>query len=137
MLAEVGGEKTKDAYGQLRAQEAPLFEALKDLPKTSLTLPEVIEVTAAGRRGKATLSVTNGGVYARLVRMRAEWERPEDEAPFVLFSDNYIDLLPHENKSVLLDLLLPTQQLGKLSGTLMVEGPNTETRRIPIRVVAN
>ena len=45
------------------------------------------------------LRLANGGNYARLVRVRAQW--PASGAPFLVeYSDNYFDLLPGEQKSL-------------------------------------
>ncbi|MCL5098013.1 MAG: glutamine amidotransferase [Candidatus Omnitrophica bacterium] len=141
MLLEAGGEKCRSALARLIAQyqpsfesALPLFQNLKDLPETSLQLPEAIELKTAGRRARTTLHLANGANYARLVRMRAEWEHGQADTPFLMFSDNFIDLLPNESRSIALNLLLPDQPARKFEGTLVVEGPNVATRRIPITV---
>ncbi|MDD2763766.1 MAG: hypothetical protein PHE83_07315 [Opitutaceae bacterium] len=144
MLVEVGGQQVRNAYRQLATQyeppfasSAPLFQNLKDLPETTLRLPETVEMTAAGRRATSTLNVTNGDAYARLARMRVEWDQPEGDTPYVMFSDNFIDFLPNESASIGLDFLLPKENTGNMSGTLVVEGPNIETQRIPINLVGS
>jgi hypothetical protein len=136
MLVEVGGERIRAAYDRIALPRKLLFECLKGLPETSLSLPESLEVQESGRRAKSTLTLANVGGYARLVRIRVEWDKSDQRVPFLQFSDNFIDLLPLENRSIALDWLLPQGQFGKSSGTLVVEGPNVKTRRIPIQVSA-
>jgi beta-mannosidase len=137
MLVEVGGDNIRAVYDELAAPGKPLFESLKDLPEASVSLPESLEVIVTGTRAKSALKITNGGVFARLVRWRVEWNQPDAESPFIMFSDNFIDLLPQESKSIDLDMLLPQQRPVKATGSLVVEGPNVKTRRIPIQVDAN
>src|ERR1019366_8846384 len=103
------------------------FETLKDLPTATLTLPSALKVTVSGRKGSATLQVKNGTKYARLVRMRAEWKEGEGNSPYLVkYSDNFFDLLPGESKSVGVKMFLAKAPLGKLSGTLVVEGTNVK-----------
>jgi len=136
MLVEVGGEKIRAAYDRIALPRKLLFECLKGLPETSLSLPESLEVQVSGKRAQNALTLANGGGYARLVRMRVEWDKSEQGVPFLQFSDNFINLLPLETRSIALDWLLPQEQFGKTSGTLVVEGPNVKIRRIPIQVRA-
>jgi len=134
MIAMASGEKPAVPFDDLlAARDKPLFESLQDLPKAGLTLPSEISAVASGSKANAVLKVTNGNAYARLVRVRAEWAG--DGAPFLVkYSDNYFDLLPGEEKSVDLEMFLPAAHSGKIAGTLIVEGPNVEARRIPVEV---
>ena len=141
MLVEVGGNDIMNSYARLKSQyesgfngSAPFFQNLKDLPDTTLQLSESVQIKTDGRRATGTLNITNGGAYARLVRMRAEWNKPEGDMPYVMFSDNFIDLMPNESESIIMDLFLPKENMGNVSGTLVVEGPNAATQRIPIKV---
>jgi hypothetical protein len=136
MIALASGEKPEIAFDDLlAARDKPLFESLKDLPKTSVKLPSAIEATTTGSRAHASLKITSGGDYARLVRVRAEWPATKAAAPYLVkYSDNYIDLLPGEEKSLDLEIFLPSIHGGRIVGTLIVEGPNIEAQRIPIGV---
>ena len=52
------------------------------------------------------------------------------------YSDNFFDLLPGERKSLVLEMFLAEGNRGKISGALVVEGPNIETKRIPVELRA-
>ncbi|MFH1008342.1 MAG: sugar-binding domain-containing protein [Candidatus Latescibacterota bacterium] len=136
MIVAASGEEPATAFDELlAARDQPLFETLKDLPATTLDLPMVMSVTASGRKALTNLEITNGGTYARLVRVRAEWEGGEENSPYLVkYSDNFFDLLPGESKSLALEMFLAGEHMGRISGTLVVEGPNTEPRRIPVEV---
>lgn len=54
----------------------------------------------------------------------------------VEYGDNYFDLLPGESKPVAIDMFLPKEHMGKLSGALVVEGTNIESRRIPVQITS-
>jgi len=134
MLALASGEEPAVAFDYLlAAKEIPLFESLKDLPKATLTLPATIMGAVSGSRANAVLKLANGGAYARLVRVRAEWSG--SGSPYLVkYSDNYFDLFPGEEKSLDLEMLLPAQHAGKIAGTLIIAGPNLEARRIPVEL---
>jgi beta-mannosidase len=134
MLALASGEEPAVAFDDLlAAKEKPLFESLKDLPKATLTLPATITGVVSGSRAHAVLKLANGDAYARLVRVRAVWSG--SGYPYLVkYSDNYFDLLPGEEKSVDLEMLLPAQRAEKIAGTLIVAGPNVEERRIPVEL---
>ena len=144
MLVEVGPQTLRSAYSELARQyepgfesSEPLFENLKDLPEASLQLPSDVAVTFAGRRAKAILVIISEDAYARLVRLRVQWEKTDSDVPFVIFSDNYFDLLAKERKSVELEMLLPNEKMGNITGSVIIEGPNIETRQIPISLHNN
>jgi hypothetical protein len=134
LITMASGEKPAVAFDDLlAARDKPLFESLKDLPKAPLTLPGEINAVISGGKAHAVLKVASGGAYARLVRVRAEW--PGEGAPYLVkYSDNYFDLLPGEEKSLDLEMFLPPDHGGKIAGTLVVEGPNVEARRIPVEL---
>jgi hypothetical protein len=138
MIAAASGEKPATAYDELLAErDKPLFESLKDLPTATLAVPSVLNATASGKKADAALMVTNGSKYARLVRVRAEWKEGEVNSPYLVkYSDNYFDLLPGESKSLALEMFLAKEHMGKLSGTLVVEGTNIESRRVPVELVS-
>jgi hypothetical protein len=98
-----------------------------------LTLPATITGVVSGSRAHAVLKLANGDAYARLVRVRAVWSG--SGYPYLVkYSDNYFDLLPGEEKSVDLEMILPAQRAEKIAGTLIVAGPNVEERRIPVEL---
>ena len=69
--------------------------------------------------------------------MRAEWEEGEGNSPYLVkYSDNFFDLLPGESKSVGMEMFLAKEHMGKLSGTLVVEGTNMMSRRIPVELAS-
>ncbi len=115
MVAAVTGQDPTTPYDQLlAAREKPLFESLKDQPAASLTLPSSLEATAQGGKASTTLNVTNGGSYARLVRVRAEWDSGDGSSPYLVeYGDNYFDLLPGESKAVPIEMFLPKEHKGK------------------------
>ena len=131
IIAAASGQKPAMAFNELlAAREKPLFESLKELPSATVTVPSTLHVTASGKRANATLMVTNGSHYARLVRVRAEWEEGEGNSPYLVkYSDNFFDLLPGESKSVGMEMFLAADHKRKLSGTLVVEGTNIMSRR--------
>jgi beta-mannosidase len=136
MLAAASAETPATGFDELlAARDKPLFESLKDQPPASLTLPSVLSATASGRKGSAILPVKNGSNYARLIRVRAEWKDEGGNSPYlVLYSDNFFDLLPGESKSLALEMFLPREREGRITGTLVVAGTNVEERRIPIEI---
>jgi hypothetical protein len=136
MLAEATGDKPQEDYQSLlAAHEKPLFESLKDQPAADLSLPAKLEAKVSGRRAKLSLNLQATEQYARLVRVRAEWDGPQEQAPYlVLYGDNYFDLLPKEAKTIDLDVFLPAQWGKKVAGHLIVEGTNVGTQKIPIEL---
>jgi hypothetical protein len=136
MIALASGEKPAVAFDDLlAARDKPLFESLKDLPRASLTLPTEVHTVASGNRAHAVLKIASGDKYARLVRVRAEWPDGSSRAPYlVMYSDNYFDLLPGEEKSLDLEMFLPSNQGGNIAGTLIIEGSNIAAQRIPLDV---
>ena len=134
MLALASGEAPAVAFDEiLAAKDKPLFESLKDLPKATLSLPTKISSVGSGGRANAVLNLVNGGAYARLVRVRAEWIG--SGTPYLVkYSDNYFDLLPGQEKTLDLEMLLPAQHSGTIAGTLIISGPNLEERRVPVEL---
>jgi hypothetical protein len=136
MIAAASGEKPALAFDEiLAARDKPLFEKLKDLPTATLAVPSLLVATASGKKASATLVVKNGSEYARLIRVRAEWKDRDENPPYLVkYSDNFFDLLPGESKSLAMEMFLAEGHMGKISGTLVVEGPNIETKRIPVEL---
>jgi beta-mannosidase len=136
MIAAASGEKPATAFDEIVAErDKPLFEKLKDLPTATLAVPSLLVATATGKKASATLVVKNGSEYARLIRVRAEWKEGDGNPPYLVkYSDNFFDLLPGESKSLAMEMSLAEGNMGKISGTLVVEGPNIETKRVPVEL---
>jgi len=106
---------------------------LQNSPPTTLTLPAEIHADISAEKANAALRIVNGSGYARLVRIRAEW--PTAGSPYLtMFSDNYFDLLPGEEKSLALEMFLPAGHGARIAGTLTVEGPNIVAKTIPLEL---
>ena len=119
-------------------REKPLFEMLQDQAPATLNTADSVKATASGNRASTSLNFTNGTKYARLIRVRAEWDEAQPGNPYlVLYKDNYFDLMPEESKSLALDLFLPPGQGRQIHGRLIVEGSNTSPREIPITIDRN
>ena len=138
MIAMVTGENaTRHSKDILAEREKPLFEMLKEQPAVDVKVPASLQAKVSGKQTSVSLDLTNGAGYARLVRVRAEWNGPQEEAPYlVMYSDNYFDLLPGQAKTVTLDVYLPKTSTGTTSGTLIVEGSNVSAKQIPITLQA-
>ena len=138
MIAAASGERPATPVDELlAARDKPLFESLKDLPTATLTLPTELKVTASGKKANAALMVTNGEKYARLVRVRAEWQEGDGISPYLVkYSDNFFDLMPGESKSIGMEMFLPDEHMGKLSGAVVVEGTNIGSSRIPMGIAS-
>jgi hypothetical protein len=53
-----------------------------------------------------------------------------------MYSDNYFDLFPGEEKEVAVEMFLPNEDVAyPLEGRIVVEGGNLERFDIPIQVV--
>jgi hypothetical protein len=134
MLSMATGENaTPYSKDILPEREKPLFEMLKEQPAADVKGPASLQAKVSGEQACVSLDLTNGAGYARLLRVRAEWKGPEENAPYlVMYSDNYFDLLPGQAKTVTLDVYLPKTSTGTTSGTLILEGSNVSTKQIPI-----
>jgi hypothetical protein len=133
MLAAATGDGPEKGYAEvLAAREKPLFQMLKELPPASLKAAGMLQAKTSGKRARIMIDLGNGVNYARLVRLRAEWDGPQ---PYMsLYSDNYFDLLPGEQRSVSLELAFPGNITTPARGRLIVEGSNVAASEIPITV---
>jgi hypothetical protein len=137
MIAEVTGEKPAVEYDKLLSSRVePLFETLKQLPAAMLKLPDALQSPVSGRRARLSFTVTNGPYYARLVRIRAEWKQPPLTTPYLgMYSDNYFDLFPGEDKELAVEIFLPNEEVTyPVEGSIVVEGSNLARIEIPIRL---
>jgi hypothetical protein len=137
MIAAAVGESPAAPCDEiLEARCKPLFETLQDQPATVLRLPPAVQLTASGGRARGSFGLSNGTGYARLVHVRAVWNAPEAQAPYlVMYSDNYFDLMPGETKELSLDLRLPAGMNKPVQGRLIVEGSNVAASEIPLALL--
>jgi len=134
MLVAASGEKPATSYEALFAsRDKPLFETLKDLPPATVNLPAMVKGTLTGDKATIPITLTNGSQYARLVRVRIGWTASAETSPYLLlYSDNYFDLLPGENKNLEVKAFAPAGTVGPIRGNLVVEGSNVSALQIPI-----
>jgi len=134
MLAEATGERPAAGFDALIAsRDKPLFEMLKDLPPAAVGLPPEVKAKVSGNKATIPLTFANGPQYARLVRVRIDWEtRAEGNPDLLLFSDNYFDLLPGEKRDLEIRVSASTGTLGPIQGKLVVAGSNVPAMQIPI-----
>jgi hypothetical protein len=154
----VGNDALRDAYARALASRPPveepaapapvaavkpatatepklLFQQLKELPATQVNLPTSVILTTSARRGNGSVTIRNGAGYAHLVRLQVRWDAPDQAAPFLMYGDNFIDLLPQEEMTIPLEFLLPEgSQAASFSGTLVISGSNVSSQTIPITV---
>jgi beta-mannosidase len=133
MLAAATGDRPSIGYAEvLTAREKPLFQVLKELPAANLKTVSGLQAKANGKRAEVSIDLANGPEYARLIRLRGEWDGPQ---PYLsLYSDNYIDLLPGEKKSISLELAFPNDLTTQIRGRIVIEGSNLAASEIPIVV---
>lgn len=136
VIAAATTEKPVGEFSQiLMMREKPLFEMLQDQPPATLNTTDSVKATASGNRAATSLNFTNGTRYARLIRVRAEWNDTLPGNPYlILYKDNYFDLMPEESKSLSLDFFLPPSQGRPVQGRLILEGSNMLPREIPITI---
>jgi beta-mannosidase len=133
MLAAATGSRPAMNWKQvLAAREKPLFQMLKEQPAATVETAAPVEAKADGDSTTLALTVKNGKNYARLVRLRIEWDGPQ---PYIsLYGDNYFDLLPGESKSISLELKFPEKLDAPAHGRLIVAGSNLAATEIPVPV---
>jgi hypothetical protein len=131
LLSETSGQTPGvESEAVLVSRRESLFEILKKLPPAILSVPERLLVRTSGKEQRLSLTLLNGQNYARLVRVRAEWD--EGEPDVVLYSDNYFDLLPGESKSVQVEFHSIEEHPGTADGRLLIEGTNVTKAEVPI-----
>jgi hypothetical protein len=134
LIAAASGENPQLSYDAfLMSREEPLFEMLKDLPAATLKTSETARVEMSGADATLSFTLANGDRYARLLRVRAEWDGAVRDAPdVILFDDNYFDLLPAESRTVNAKIFFPQGKRQALSGKLIVMGTNLEPTVIKV-----
>jgi hypothetical protein len=135
MLMAARGENPEYRYATVVAANKPLMQLLKEQPLAEVTLgSQPVNMSIKGKAGRFSLDLSNGDHFARLVRVRAEWEDEVNKPHVLLYSDNYFDLLPREKRTIEVDLRLQAKPTGTVEGTLVVEGTNVAEQRIPIHL---
>ena len=85
-----------------------------------------------------SVQLNNSDHYARLVRIRTEWEGEVDaRSNLLLYDDNYLDLAPNESRTVHAILPLTGDTVQQLTGKLYVQGTNLAPVEIPLRLAGN
>ena len=132
LAAATGTQPAVKISDLLAARQKPLFQMLKEQPATTVETTGTLTAKATGNSATLSLNLKNGKNYARLVRLRAEWDGPK---PYMsLYSDNYFDLLPGESNPVSLELAFPEKLTAPAHGRLIVAGSNLAPTEIPITV---
>jgi len=136
LLSAATGKSAQTPFGAiLVAREKPLFETLKDLPPAAVVIDSISPASVSGGDGHFAVRLTNGGAYARLVRLRVEWNGEASKVPYLVkYDDNYFDLIPGETRTIKTEFLLPEGAAGPLSGTLNVDGANLPLQQQAIRL---
>jgi hypothetical protein len=159
LLVAAGSDALRDAYAHALASRPPaeepaapapvaaakpanasepklLFQQLKELPQTRASMTGPVTLATSGRRGTGSVTIRNGAGYAHLVRLRVRWNVPGQEEPFLMYGDNFIDLLPQEEATIPVEVLLPEgSQAESFTGTLVLSGSNVPERAIPIAII--
>ncbi|HUZ45422.1 MAG TPA: glycoside hydrolase family 2 TIM barrel-domain containing protein [Terriglobia bacterium] len=137
MLMEALGQNPEYRYAALAPSNKPLMQLLKEQPCARVNVsPAKIEATFNGNMGAFAVEIANGERFARLVRLRMDWQDPRHQPHVVMYDDNYFDLFPVEKKNVLVDFRMPATFTGTLQGTLIIEGTNLPLMRVPVRLRA-
>jgi hypothetical protein len=133
MLAAATGTQPVVSFKDvMTARQKPLFQMLKEQPATTVETTGTLTAKATGNSATFSLNLKDGKNYARLVRLRVEWDGPQ---PYMsLYSDNYFDLLPGESNPVSLALAFPEKLTAPAHGRLIVAGSNLAATEIPITV---
>lgn len=137
MLMAAMGENPEYRYAAVMGRETPVFQLLKEQPEAGVqALPAAIDAAAKDGTARFKLDITNGGRFARLLRLRIAWTNAPAQEPVVLYGENYFDLFPGEKKQVPVDVVMPEGFTGSANGTLILEGENVPESRIPVSFTA-
>lgn len=133
LLTAASGEKPQISFQTfLTARETPLFETLKSLPQADVKVSAAIG-TEPGEGPYLALQFTNHEHYARLLRVRVEWDKATQSAPYLtLYDENYFDLQPRETRTIKAKLFSANGTVGQVPGKLIVTGTNVEPISISI-----
>ena len=133
MLAAATGDRPATGYAELLSlREKPLFQMLKELPVATVQTGAALQAKASGNGATLSLNLQGGKDYARLIRLRIEWDGPKPYQS--IYSDNYFDLMPGESKPISLELQFPEKLSAPVHGRLIVAGSNVAASEVPITV---
>jgi len=132
LAAATGSQPAMDWKQVLASREKPLFQSLKEQPPTTVETAASVAAKADGNTATLALNLKDGKNYARLIRLRVEWDGPQ---PFSsIYSDNYFDLLPGEAKAISLEVKFADKLAAPLHGRLIVAGSNLPHMEVPVTV---
>lgn len=119
------------ATGLLALHEMPLFETLKELPRTDLAVRMAAEPKDEGQKRSRKVLITNRGGYAHLVHLRVGWGATEPGPLPTEFTDNDFELLPKESREILVQWESDSQ--NKLPhGELIIDASNAQEKRLTL-----
>ena len=122
----------------LALREKPLFQTLKELPAASLKTSESVAVRVRGNTGTLSIELENGSRYARLIRIRTEWEDARTKPELFLLDDNYFDMMPGETRPVTAEVrFIAPPSASRLPGRLIIEASNMPAKEIPLELAVN
>jgi beta-mannosidase len=100
LLADVLPPPQQRPASLLGLRDKPLFQTLKELPRTQLAVSATSPATADATWTRSTLHIENKGGYAHLVHMRIEWN-DNASRPYVFeFGDNDFELFQQQSKDI-------------------------------------
>jgi uncharacterized membrane protein len=108
----------------LAAHEKPLFQMLKEQPKTELAITKV-----EGAAGRSHVRIVNKAGYAHLVHMRFEWPAAGPKPFLAEMSDNDFEMMPNESREIELTWHTSTPN-QPVAGTLVVNAANAPETRL-------
>jgi len=136
MLLAALGENPEYRYAAVTASDKPIPQLLKEQPQVGVQAsPATLEATIKGNAGSFAVEIANGERFARLVRLRMEWEDPARQPHVVMYDDNYFDLFPGEKRRVPVEFRTPQAFSGTVKGTLIIAGTNVPEIRVPVSLV--
>lgn len=124
MVARVLPGAPKVTPQLLAAHEKPLFQTLKEQPKTEFAVTKV-----EGAAGRCHVRITNKAGYAHLVHMRFEWPSAGPKPYLAEFSDNDFEMMPSESREIELTWRTSTPN-QPVAGTLVVNAANASETKL-------
>jgi hypothetical protein len=129
MLADVLPGEQKRAANLLVVHETPLFQTLKEQPRTELAVTKVESAPGADSPAHCLVRIVNTGGYAHLVHMRVEWPEAGPKPFLTEMSDNDFELLPNETREIELSWRSGSAS-PQAAGTLIVNAANAPEARL-------
>jgi beta-mannosidase len=126
LLADVLVGHPQHETGLLELHEKPLFQTLKEQPRTELAVTKVGEMATEGAVSRCRVRVENRGGYAHMVHLRAEWQGAGTKPFLTEFSDDDFELMPKEAKEIAVEWRGASGQ----AGTLVVDAANAAEVRV-------